>query len=78
MTHASCKANKVMTHNEHSLETSHNVQKCHDHEEQARVKKMATVSVNVERYNDDEVGVSYIWWWKGSVVWCMSPGAPEY
>ena len=36
MTHASCKANKVMTHNEHSLETSHNVQKCHDHEEQAK------------------------------------------
>ena len=37
-----------------------------------RVKKMATVSVNMERYNEDEVGVSYIWWWKGSVVWSMS------
>ena len=37
-----------------------------------RVTKMATVSVNMERYNEDEVGVSYIWWWKGSVVWSMS------
>ena len=36
MTHASCKANKVMTDSEHSLETSHNVQKCHNHEEQAK------------------------------------------
>ena len=36
------------------------------------MKKMATVSVNMERYNEDEVGVSYIWWWKGSVVWSMS------
>ena len=33
---------------------------------------MATVSVNMERYNEDEVGVSYIWWWKGSVVQSMS------
>ena len=37
-----------------------------------RVKKMATVSVNMEQYNEDEVGMSYIWWWKGSVVWSMS------
>ena len=36
MTHASCKANKVMTDTEHSLETSHNVQKWHDHEEQTK------------------------------------------
>ena len=36
------------------------------------MKKMVTVGVNMERYNEDEVGVSYIWWYKGSVVWCMS------
>ena len=36
------------------------------------MKTMATVSVNMERYNEVEVGVSYIWWWKGSVVWSMS------
>ena len=40
---------------------------------------MATFSVNMERYNEDEVGVSYIWWWKGSVVWSMptSVGVPS-
>ena len=37
-----------------------------------RVKKMATFSVNMERYNEDEVGMSYIRWWKGSGVWSMS------
>ena len=31
-----CRASKVMTHKKHSLETSHNVQKCHDHEEQTK------------------------------------------
>ena len=33
-----CKANQVMTDSEHSLEIciSHNVHKCHDHEEQTK------------------------------------------
>ena len=38
-----------------------------------RVTKMATVSVNMERYNEDEVGVS-VWacpiYGGGRVVWC--------
>ena len=37
------------------------------------MKKMATVSVNMERYNEDEVGVS-VWacpiYGGGRVVWC--------
>ena len=33
------------------------------------MKKMATVSVNMERYNEDEVGVSYNYG-GGRIVWC--------
>ena len=46
MTHASCKANKVMTDSEHSQETSHNVQKCHDHKEETKSDEKWLLSVS--------------------------------
>ena len=44
----------------HSLETSHMYKNVMTTRSRQRVTKMATVSVNMERYNEDEVGVS-VW-----------------
>ena len=58
-----------MTRNEHSLETSHNVQKCHDHEEQAKSEVKWLLSVST--WN----GTMRMKWacpkyGGGRVVWC--------
>jgi len=78
MTHACGKANKVMTGSAWAFTGNiTHVQKCHDHEEQTESDENGYCqcqhgTVQWGWSGCVCVGVSYIGWWKGSVVWSMS------